>query len=203
MSAPSFNLDTNSAVEGSELTSNRIEKSGAYTGTIKDAFYAESLRRAKYIELSMEMDDGKKADYLQIYFEGADGKILFGRKQIDALQAVLRLKTMNPKQTNTPEGQRWTYPDLIGKRIGVLLQKEFYFNSKNEEKYKFNILAPFNAETRQTAKEMIEKSLAETVNRIAATLIDKPAKGQKALSSNDFYQQSANAMTDFDDDVGF
>lgn len=205
MQAPSFNLDVNAATEGSELSSNRIEKSGAYSGLIKSAIYKESSKGSKGIEFSFESVDGKKADYLQIWFENKDDKPLFGSKQISAIQAVLRLKTLNPKQENSPTGSFWFYPDLIDKKIGLILQKEEYFNSNNELKYKFNIMAPFNAETQQTAREMIAKEKASDVERIVLTLVDRQAKQQKQTgsASNDFYQQSANSMADLNDDIDF
>ncbi|WP_334470426.1 hypothetical protein [Arsenophonus sp. PmNCSU2021_1] len=50
-----------------------INESGAYVVTIQEAKYMTSSGGAESIEFSVEADDGKKANYLNVYTKKKDG----------------------------------------------------------------------------------------------------------------------------------
>jgi len=208
-----FQLDKNMAIEGA-AAGGGITESGAYTGKIVKAETFQSSipgSQACGVEFTFERVDGARARYLQVYEKKADGGDAFGLKQIHAIMACMKIRGIN--QLND-----FCHP------VGLILQREDYQNSAGEEKYKFQIIAPFNAQTRQTADELLNGKPAVTVDKIVETLVDKKAKprtnqGGNQAAANQGYQQysqpqgnqpqgnsaavASNGAPVFDDDIPF
>ncbi|WP_369788359.1 DUF669 domain-containing protein [Rouxiella sp. WC2420] len=148
-----------------------INESGAYIFTITEAKCMTSSGGAKSIELSVEADDGRKANYLNVYTEKKDKTPnQFGINMINAIMGCTSVNslTMVMKDINTH-----LVPELIGKRVGFVLQKTLKSKQDGSDTYNFDIRIPFIAQTNQTLQEKIDGKPAETIAKIASTLKDK------------------------------
>lgn len=204
----SFKLDKNSAIQGSGGSS-RIDETGAYVGKFTQAYEFETSKGSRGIEMSFESETGQTAR-VTIFTHGQDGKETFGIKQINAIMACLSLRELASEPgtitrydfssgSNIKETAE-TFPALCRKPIGLLLQKEHYTSSKGTDAFRINLTAPFHAETRCTAAEILENLPAVSLEKMIANLRDKDQRTKKAPSSS---PAAASAGSDLDDDIPF
>ena len=185
-----------------------INTSGAYTGRITNAIWDGSQNsNSAYLELSFESDDGLKANYINIWHANKNGDpIKSGIAKINAMMGLLKL----PRLSSVPKDNHNICPELIGKPIGLVLQKVLYSKTNGDDSYKFEIVVPFGANTGKTLKEAVENLPAQRVEQIIATLQDKddrkvqfsqtappPAQRQPAP------QSAPQPVADIDDDIPF
>lgn len=161
--------------------SNFINTTGKYKGQFTLAKQVISQQGTEGIEFSFEADDGRTANYLQLWTFDKNGKPLYGKKVLDALMCCARLKSLTAKestiQSRNGSEQAITFPGLQGKKIGLLLQREEYQKSGGGIGYKFNIYAPFHAETELMAVELLDgKTAPEMLPKVLEGLADKPAQ---------------------------
>lgn len=202
----SYNLDANDAREGDNGGNNRIDQSGAYIGVITMAKAIVSTKNTLGIEMTFKSDTGQEANYLQLWTQNAQGEKIYGAKVLNALMACLKTRSIAPVKAQIMEYDHTvqnevpvtadTYPELMNKRIGIVLQREEYLNKLGEVKSKFNIFSCFDAETRQTATEILDKSKAERLDKLLAHLKDKTL-------TKPTIQQPSQSIDDFDDDIPF
>ena len=71
------------------------------------------------------------------------------------------------------------FAELIGKPIGLLLQKELTTKKDGQDSYSFNIVAPFDAESELTAGEILSRATRpEQLAKMVATLSDRDSRGK-------------------------
>ena len=193
--APSFQLNPEHAREGSGGGAGRIDTSGAYKGVITKAKFVVATTGSTGIEIDFESSAGATARYITLYTHNNKGEFIYGYKRLMALMTCLKLKTITPAAAVIPEYnfdthkeeqvQATIYPELMNAPIGMVLQKEFYVKKDGTPGEKMNLYAPFSAETEQVAKEILDQESAQQLEKIIATLKDKPAPAQQAPA----YQQ--------------
>jgi len=161
--------------------SNFIDATGKYKGSITQAKLVMSRQGTEGVELTFEAEDGRVANYLQLWTFDKDGKPIYGKKVMDALMCCARVKTLTPQETII-DGQNTTVlPGLHGRRIGLLLQREEYLKRDGDVGYKFNIYAPFHADTELMAAELLDgKTTPEALPKVLEGLRDKPLRSRPA-----------------------
>lgn len=93
-----------------------ISESGAYIFNITEAKYMNSPSGAKQIEFSVEMDDRRKANYLNLYYEKKDGTAnAYGVNLINALMGSTGIKQL----TRVIKSNLLLAPELRGKKSGT------------------------------------------------------------------------------------
>lgn len=158
--------------------SNFIDATGKYKGRFTLAKEVISQKGTEGIGFSFESHDGRAANYLQLWTYNAKGEALYGKKVLDALMCCARLKTLTPKEAmvkgKNGDEKAMTFPGLYDRDIGLLLQKEEYVKSNGTTGYKFNIYAPFHADTELMAAELLDKKTApEMLPKVLAGMTDK------------------------------
>lgn len=163
-----------------------IRETGKYAGTITRAEIILSKQNTKGLGLSFKSDDGATADYLDLWYEGADGKELPSMKQVMALLACLKLreptegqitfegwdKTAGSRVKKTVNG----YPEMMGKKIGFLLQQELG-DHNGKETDKVVVFGVFQADTELTASEVLkQKTSPEQLEKMLASLMLRPIR---------------------------
>lgn len=172
-----YQLNPELAIEGSVMTGEGM-KSGAYIGCFTECKDFDNQNSSAYgKELVFETNEGQKASYLRIFERKGDGSPAKGINQIHAFMMCASLRGIN------------NHADFLGKQVGIILQKEFYFKQDGSEGYRFHIVAFFNAQTKQTAEEVIKKQRAVQVEKILETLEDKPAKQQQRYAGGSIYNR--------------
>ena len=161
-----------------------INESGAYVFTISEAKYVANPSGSKSLEFSVETDDGRKANYLNIYTVKRDGTPnTHGVNMINAIMGCTGVNqlTMAMKDVNTQIA-----PELTGKRIGLVLQKTLKTKDNGQETYSFDIRIPFVALTKQTLQEKVEAKPAEIIEKMVATLHDKDERKKGTQQSSQY-----------------
>lgn len=208
-----FNLDVNKAKEADVKGAPVIDKTGAYIGEITLAKAIKTDKGSEGIELSFKADSGHVARFLTLYTKGQDGSEIFGINMVYALMTVLSLRTIESKemkfieydfeQRKEVEKLGECFPVLCNRKVGLVLQREEYEIRKGKNAgtigHKMNVYACFNAESKKTATEILNKiSEAKMLDEILDNVKDKK------LSKSQQYEaeQRADAKTDnFFDEV--
>lgn len=208
----SLKLDTNSAKAADSIAS-AIRESGKYIGTITRAEKLVSKNGTEGIGLSFRASDGSTADYLDIYYQKGNGEPLAGLKTVNAIMACLKLREA---KVGRIKFERWNkdtrkrepveadgYPDLMGKRIGLLLQKELATNQYGDDVERMVIFGVFSAETELTASEILDgKTTPERLSKMVEALAARPVRDSRYKAARSA-SSPAPAGFDDEDDIPF
>lgn len=185
----------------------RINETGLYTGKITSAFACKSSAGTKGVEIMFKSDDGRTADYLQIWTRKQDGTSLLGEQVLHAIMTVTEQRNLTLKGgTVTRNNETKTvdlFPELCDKRIAFVLQREPYEKSDGSHGDSMLIFMPLEADTKRTAKEKLEKiPKGEAYQAVLQSLKDRPLRKRQG-NSRPGGQSSAPAASNLDDDIPF
>lgn len=211
-----LSLNANDARRADNISS-VIKESGKYIGVITRAEKLLSKNKVEGLGLSFKTDDDASANYLDIYTMKPDGEKLRGFSIVQAILCCTRTKVANDGNITF---ERWDnderrmvqatapgYPDLMGKRIGLFLQKELATHSiTGNDTERLNIFAVFEASTGLTSSEILDaKTKPEKIELIAKTLANNPVRDSRKRGQQPTRQSSPppHDAPPFDDDIPF
>lgn len=211
MSYATFTFNVDSAKKA-DNEAGRITETGKYIGTILSAEFVTSQKGSKGIEFSFETDDKQTARFT-IWTNSADGNPIFGTDKVNAILACTRTRQLTPTdailkkydfdEKKEIEKSCIVAPELAGKKIGLLLQKEEYYNANSDVKSRIQFVASFCAETELMAKEICEKkTVAELLPKAYDRLIkagDKTVEPAYKQTSSGGYGANPAYSTAVDD----
>lgn len=161
----SFNYDENAAGHADDFV-NRLDRSGAYVGVFKRAEFIKSKNTGTE-GVRFEFDAGSEGSAnFDIYTVKQDGTTLKGFNQVMAMMTVLGLRgglnSVPGKVQGWDDGKRVevdgeVYEQLIGKDIGLVLQREDYTNNNGKDAYRMNLVGIFRAKDKLMASEIRER----------------------------------------------
>ena len=153
---------------------------------------------------------GEAMAFIRTYITNRNGERAFGHDIIDALMAVLKIDKMDAQpakvfdrnyRNNKQVHDGYRIHALEKQIVGLLLQRENdgYTDSKGEyhESYRLNIITPFDAKTKQCAKEVLQGSEATIVESRFASLKDKNKAPQPPRSSGSAPVDAAPTEDDY------
>lgn len=183
----------------------RISETGLYIGTITNAFACKSTQGTKGVELMFKADDGRTADYLQIWTRKQDGTSLMGEQVLHAIMTCTEQKSLTLQKGRIERGNKTfdaeIFPELRGKRIAFLLQKEPYRKSDGTTGDSMLIYLPLEADTKRTAKEKLERAASgEHYKLTLSSLKDRPMREAQTAQRP---SQASAAASHVDDDIPF
>lgn len=200
-----------------DQVSSAIRESGKYIGTITRAEKLLSTAGSQGLGLSFRSDYGGTADYLDLYTVNGKGEELPSMKAVQAILGCLGLRQANEGKIECEKYDKATrqrkkvvvdgYPDLVGKRIGLLLQKEISTNNKTgEDADRMIVFGVFQHDTELTVSEILaRKTHPETLEKMLESLTARPVRDSRKKSSS--HTQSAehksSGFEDLDDDIPF
>ena len=213
-----LHLNADDARKG-DTVSNVLRESGKYVGTITRAEKLLSRNNVEGLGLSIRTDDGCTASYLDVYtVRLSDGERLRGYHLVQALLACLKLRDV---EEGPIEAEKWDsmaraqvkthmpgYPALMGKRIGVFLQRELSVNQNTgDDSDRFILIGVFDPTTNLTASEILggktePKRIHDYEKMLERTPVLDRRKG-RAAPAPATGQRTASAGADFDDDIPF
>ncbi len=191
-----------------------IRETGTYKGVITRAEKLLSEKGTRGVGFSFKADDGATANYLDIYTAKENGELLWGNSLVQSILCCCKLK-------DVPEGkityEKWTrdqgivptevpgYPALMNKRIGLILQREWYSHYQTgEDKERVIIVGVFEADTGFTASEILDKKTKpEKLDQKLKALLPVRDSRKKGAAPASVTPLNANAAADFDDDIPF
>jgi hypothetical protein len=179
------------AITKADKNAARVTEGGAYLGHFNSAAAITTDGGAKGIEFEFENNDGGKVNFT-VYTVGKSGQATFGADQVAGLhfllggKGTLRGAPGKVMKWDGPDGHRekveadgTIYPSLIGKPIGLILEKELTGKRSDAgEKFRFNLYGAFDTTTKLTASEIKErKSVPQKVDKMLRGL--KTRDGRK------------------------
>lgn len=191
----SYTLDAKLA-KSADAINQSIRESGKFKGIITRAEELSPTSGAKGIGLSFKSDCGSSADYLDLYTSNAAGEPLFSAKIVQAIMACLKIRSMEGGQKVQIE--KWDkdagarvkvvvpgYPELMGKRIGLLLQKELSTHStKGTDSERMVIFGVFQPDTELVASEVLDQiTKPERLSKMVESLAAKPVNDRRTKRS--------------------
>lgn len=196
-----------------------LKETGKYVGTITRAERLLSERNTEGVGFSFKTDDGASANYLDVYTAKSDGSQLRGHSIVQAIMCCTRTKSAEDGKINF---ERWDsstrrmiqataegYPALMGKRVGLVLQKELATHSiTGEDSERLNIVAVFEASTGLTASEILDqKTKPEKIENIVRMVMANPVRDTRKRNAGAQRQSHPNQpgqeAPPFDDDIPF
>jgi hypothetical protein len=209
--ARDFALDTQAAKEAN-TGGKRITEPGAYVGQFKAAWYEVNDKGTEAVMFQFVSDTGQEAGPLALYTHNGAGEELPSYKTFNAILACMKQRGIKAQSGKVSvwdfdkkaevEKTKDIYPALIGPCVGLVLTTEDY-DGRNGVKARVVISAPFHADTRQMANEVIESKPAEALEKYIGWLDKgrwhKPLKGAQSHASS---QQQADEQFN-DDDLPF
>lgn len=185
-----YSLNTEAA-KAADAMNSRLDETGKYIGVFTRAESVTSEKGAVGIDLSFKSEDGRTADYLSVWTHGKDGSEIYGFKQLMAIMTCLRVKQLTKTPGTVEKFDKGVgakvqvkadiYPELMGKPVGLLLQRAAYIKGDGSEGHKLNIAGVFEAGSELTASEILGKKTApELLAKMVAVLKDKPLSGKSA-----------------------
>lgn len=157
---------------------NRIDENGPYIGKIKQAEALVSAEKGtKGVRFIFEVPQGGTTRF-DLWTEKADGERIFGFNQ---LMAVLQIVGVRSMRTASGKVERFVdgkleevegevYPELAGKELGIVFQKELITTQSGKDSYRMNPYLFFHPTSKLTASEIKEKKA-------------KPEKFEKVVKS--------------------
>lgn len=197
------------AARAADVINSGIKETGKYIGVITRAEKLVAGTGTEGLGLSFRADNGQTADYLDLYHTKANGETLSAFKTVNALMCCAKvmeaeegrikcekwIKTKGAREIVEVPG----YPALMGKRIGLLLQKSLETDDKGKDSERMQIFGVFNAETELTASEMYDKKTKpERLGAMLEALIARPVRDNRKHSAR---KSGAHDDGGFHDDV--
>lgn len=209
-------LNANDAKKADTFSS-VIRESGKYVGTITRAEKLLSKNNVEGVGFSFKTDDGASANYLDVYTIKPNGEKLRGYNIVQAILCCTRTKSAPEGQITfeawNPDERRMMpvtaegYPALMGKRIGLVLQKEIHTHPiTGNDVERMNIVAVFEASTGLMASEILDnKTKPELLESVVKMIMANPVRDmRKRQSARPAQEQApANAHQDWSDEIPF
>lgn len=185
-----YALDTNAAREADSFGS-YLTETGKYVGTFTRAEKLISKNKGTH-GIGFTFESAGQTTRFDIWTMDAQNKHLSGFKAVNAIMACMSLRGIAPKQGQV-ERYNWdtqqketvqadVFPDLVGKPVGLVLQKTEYEKMRDgqytgETGWRLELVAPFRAADEFTASEILDrKTKPEKLASIIAVLSDRPLK---------------------------
>ncbi|WP_336148261.1 hypothetical protein [Acinetobacter ursingii] len=174
----------------------RIEEAGKYVGVIKHMEFITAKSGTTGFEIEFETDNKESASF-SIWTEKKDGTPLGGVHKINALLACVGARGLTPTNAQL---EKYDFdakervmkncivaPEVAGKRIGFLLQRENYQNDSGDWKYQMNFFSCFHEQSELMAKEIIErKTSPEALPKSLASLMSNPITTRKPKNNGGY-----------------
>lgn len=193
-----------------------IRETGKYVGVITRAEKLVSEKGTQGVGLSFKDDNGATASYLDVYTAKANGESLWGANLIQSLLCCLRLKSADEGRITFDKWDKEVremvkvdgtgYPSIMGKRVGLILQKELSSHHvTGADVEKVVLVGVFEVPSGLTATEILDsKTKPERVEaKLKALLPVRDVRKKQEPLKTMAQQQKTNVGAPFDDDIPF
>lgn len=184
-----FTYNEEQAAKADDIA-NRIDTSGAYVGVLTRAEATESQGGTQGLVLELDAGSAGKCEFT-LWTRKEDGSSAFGMAFVQSIMMMMGLRGLrsvagrvsrwdnDTNQRVEVDGE--VFPDLLGKRIGLVLQKELTSKKSGGDSYRMNLYGVFHHESRLTASEMKErKTMPAKLDKLLKSLKDKDSRKPSA-----------------------
>ena len=211
-------FDPTTARQADQISS-AITETGKYVGTITRAEKLLSPKGTQGLGLSFKTDNEETADYLDLYTTNASGESLPSMKVVQAILGCLGLRQATDGKINCEKYNRDSkrresttvdgYPELMGRRIGLLLQRELSTNNKTgADVERMIVVGVFQHDTELTVSEILaRKTTPEKLTKMVQQLASRPVRDSRkhgvSAQSPGNSNTAGSGFADFTDDIPF
>ncbi|UUM20845.1 hypothetical protein [Mycoavidus sp. SF9855] len=193
-----------------DQNSARITQPGEYIGVFTCAEAVKSsLKSTQGIKLMFETE-AKQKEHFSLWTLSAEGKELYGHRQLNALMVCLGIDHIQPtpdfiKTWDNVDKPTQVFKGLMNKKIGVLLDTEAYGKQDGQIRIKVVPVGFFNPDSRLIASEILDgNAQPQRLAELVETLKHRPFKrSNPPSSSNEPYVAPHIEFSDMDDDIPF
>lgn len=185
-----YTLNPNAARDFDKI-GNYLSETGKYVGQFTRAEKLISTNKGTHGIGFTFVSQGQSARF-DLWTLSAQNEPLRGMNAVNAIMACLRLKSLSVAQAQverydydskqTIKVQAEVFPELMGKDIGLVLQKTEYEKMRDgyktgETGWRLELVLPFEAASELTASEILDrKTEPKKLPTVIATLADRPLK---------------------------
>lgn len=188
-----YAYDEKGAIRADDAAS-RLSENGPYVGVLTKAQGTVSAEKGtRGVILGFDSPGQGNAEFT-LWTKSADGVEYFGKAQLDAIMFLVGIKGTLKAQAATVEdwvdvgGKREKqevegkiYPELIGKHLGIVFQKELYSTNKGATGERINPVGFFQPETKLMMSEIKErKTTPVKLDRLVRGLKTKDSRKAQA-----------------------
>lgn len=211
-----YSLNTTAARQAEER-SGRINEIGKFVGIFTRAEDVVSSKDTRGIDFAFETPERQSANFTLWTFN-ADGKELYGFKQLQSLMTCLRVKEMAPKAAIVRKWDRTAggmvdvegmiFEALMKKPIGILFETEEYQKYENKQPAGVGTkVVPayfFDASSEMTASEILDKKVTPAqLAKLVLTLRHRPLRGKSTAAADSGGVPAGAGGSIEDDDIPF
>lgn len=209
----SYNLNPESARKADQF-GGFITEMGAYTGVLTNVYEVISgEKKTKGIVFDFKSDSGQTTEF-SIWIQKANGEELFGMNVLNAIMACTSVRNINPtqgtaklydKQSNSRIDKPVTIlPELIDKRIGIMLETEDYRKNDGSIGTKMVFAMPYRDADLFTAGEILDKAVEPKIyHSRLSSLRHRTLPNAKGSSSNHGGDPRPTPPNDLEDGIPF
>lgn len=203
-----YTLDVSAAKKADTNANQRIQDAGEYDGIITQAEALNAKSGAKGIKLAFESDFHGDTVF-NVYTHSSNGDTIFGFDKIMAVMACTKTRSLTARNARVKRYNWETkedeivdgviYPELIGKRIGFLIQIIIDdYNGKDVRKTE--IFSVFEPGTRFSSTEILDQaSKATMTDKRLEQLMKKPEIDKRKGGSEPKYPAQTVEISKNDD----
>lgn len=178
-----YDYDEKAAVHADDAAS-RIAESGPYIGSFTKAFAIQAQSGAQGISFEFN-SPGQGTSEFSLYTVSKDGAPIFGGNMVNAIMFLLGVKKLTSEPGTVTvwedgakvEKEGEVFPQLCGKPIGIVLQKELYTKGNGaRDGVRFGLYGMYQPETKLMMSEIKEK-------KTTPAKLDRLLKGLKVKDS--------------------
>lgn len=169
---------------------NRIDTSGAYVGKFLRAEATVSQSGTEGIVFEFDGGSSGRGEFT-LWTRKEDGSTAFGMNFLQSIMLMLGLRGLKSAPGKV---MKWSddanarveedgevFPDLVGRSIGIVLQKELTTKRSGGDSYRLNLYGVFHHESRLTASEIKErKTTPMKLDKLLKGLKDKDSRKASA-----------------------
>ena len=205
--ARNYDLDTQAAKD-SNSGSKRIKESGKYVGKFTAAWYEQNDKGTESVHFLFQSNEGQEAGPLALYTHNGKGDTLPSYKTLNAIMTCLKVRGIKTAQGKVElydfasggmvTKDKPTYPELVNKPVGLVLQREEYQKQDGSIGERMIIAGPFDPSTSKMAAEILNNTEASALDNVLHYIEATPVKvlrGAKHAAT-----QAAPADNSFTDD---
>lgn len=192
-----YEMDTTAAAEAER---GRMDTTGAYVCKITKAESTVSEGKGtRGMVIGVQASTGDEAEFT-LWTKKADGTPIFGFNQLQAIMMLTGVKGLTGRKGTVSRwdsvaGQRIdmpgvTYPELVGKKVGLMMQKEHYTKNAGGDGFRMNMVGAYHPETMHTCAEM--KANVARADKAAKMIEKLKDKDSRIVTSKPSYTESTD-----------
>ena len=205
-----YTLDPQAAKDANS-GSKRIKESGKYVGKFTAAWYEQNDKGTESVHFLFESIEGQEAGPLALDTHNGAGDAWPSYKMLNAIMTCLKVRGIKTTQGNVTlydfgsggmvTKSKPTYPELVNKPIGLVLQREEYQKQDGSIGERMIIAGPFDPATLKMASEVLNSTEAKALDGVLRYIDANPVRALRGVKKPAAHHAESSQFAD--DEIPF